>query len=220
MTDREGLKACRDGFKDLCPELHEIYSRILAELDQKEMTMEFKKGDPVKVVGVIMDITKDHYYLKDSSGTNWCIDKSSVLPDTTCSPIICDPNDPRVKGLIGKEVEFADSAAFGVVERGELVKIVQPYTAYPFYISNGTVHAFIRPIPSPTPSELAEKVKAFEHASGVHIQHGWEGADKIGAAVQTVLNGDMPIDKLRQVLNWIAGVQKSGEELLKEIAHG
>jgi hypothetical protein len=64
--------------------------------------------------------------------------------------------------------------------------------------------------------KLTKKVEAFEKASGVHIDH-WKGTEKIGLAVKTVLEGEMPADKLRQVLMWVRQVQESSESLLAEI---
>jgi hypothetical protein len=39
--------------------------------------------------------------------------------------------------------------------------------------------------------ELREKVAEFQKASGVDLDYGWQGAEKIGAAVKTVLEGSI-----------------------------
>jgi hypothetical protein len=60
--------------------------------------------------------------------------------------------------------------------------------------------------------ELREKIDAFEKASGLSIQYGWEKPEKLGKAVRVLLDGDAEISRLLQQAKY--GVQSA--ERLKE----
>lgn len=65
--------------------------------------------------------------------------------------------------------------------------------------------------------DLAAKVAEFENASGVNIRYGWQGAKKIGEAVRRVLDGEMPLDALKKVRNWIERTARSFDECIAEM---
>jgi hypothetical protein len=45
-------------------------------------------------------------------------------------------------------------------------------------------------------NELYKKVEEFEKASGLNIQYGWQKADKIGAVVKMLLDGNAPLKRI------------------------
>lgn len=50
--------------------------------------------------------------------------------------------------------------------------------------------------------ELKEKVEAYEKASGLSIQHGWQKPDKVGGIVKLLLDGNAGLKKLLQTANY------------------
>jgi hypothetical protein len=44
--------------------------------------------------------------------------------------------------------------------------------------------------------ELYDKVEAFEKASGLNIQYGWQKPDKIGEIVKILLDGNAPLKRI------------------------
>lgn len=65
--------------------------------------------------------------------------------------------------------------------------------------------------------ELQDKVRAFEEASGLHIQYGWESPRKIGEAVKRVLSEQTPLDSLVKVRNWISNEIEVMDQWISEI---
>ena len=63
--------------------------------------------------------------------------------------------------------------------------------------------------------DLQEKVSAFEKASGLTIQYGWNGKpDKVGAAVKMIIDHDKTLDALMRQMKYASD---SAERLKKEI---
>lgn len=47
-----------------------------------------------------------------------------------------------------------------------------------------------------TYNELHEKTQAFEKASGLNIEYGWQKPDKIGSIVKMIMDGDAPLKRI------------------------
>lgn len=64
-------------------------------------------------------------------------------------------------------------------------------------------------------NDLREKVKAFEAASGIEIQYGWNKAERIGDAVKAILNGHHSAEVARRTLE---GIERSAQHMREMIA--
>lgn len=51
-------------------------------------------------------------------------------------------------------------------------------------------------------TELHDKVEAFEKASGLNIQYGWQKPDKIGAVVKVLLDGNAPLKRILETAKY------------------
>ncbi len=66
-------------------------------------------------------------------------------------------------------------------------------------------------------TQLREHVRAFEAASGLTIEHGWGGGEKIGSAVKAVMSGEIIGNHgLRKARNLAAAFVRDADVLLPE----
>ena len=63
-------------------------------------------------------------------------------------------------------------------------------------------------------NELDERIRTFEKSSGLSIRYGYEGTEKIGEAVHTLLHAD---EEIKALLSKVKYSIKSSERLTKEL---